>query len=213
MITEPCIETLIDREDTTELLLRQIAGILLHECNGLSERSGGKPDYDIRFFVENNSPWIVQTDEDDRSPLPAVNIMFDHYDTEGDDGTKVRLRRGTFFIDCYASGNFDGAESHGSAAALNSLRLARIVRSVLESSFYRYLGLRGAVTDRRIKSMISGRGKWDSAVQVACQRIELIVSYFEDAPQIAGSSLDFLNMIMIDAYGEVFMKLNHELDD
>lgn len=212
MIDGAKIEDILTTPDTTEIVLNQIGQILAIEIENqkelLEEEEIVDKDFNIHTFVENNEPWIVQTDDDEDSPLPAINVSFDHYNTDGEDGTDSRIRKATFFIDCYCSGNFDGVGSASRVAKLKSLKVARIARNILESAVYRYLDLRGIVIEKHIVSMQSGEiPPNESSISVCVERIEFEVTYYESSPQMNGEDLDKIGLTSLSPSGEVLLNI------
>lgn len=212
MIENAKIDKILTARDSTEIVLEKIGSILKIEIENqkalLKEAEIEDKDFNISVFVENASAWQIQTEEDEESPVPVINVTFDRYNTDGEDGTDSRLRKATFFIDCYACGNFGGEGFASRTAKVKSLKVARIARNILEAAVYRYLDMRGLVIEKHIVSMTAGASPPnESSIFVACERIDFEVTYYEDAPQMNGEEMDGMGFTSLSPDGEVLINI------
>ena len=202
------INELITEPDRIEKISAQIAGILAIELDNqwrMAKESGElhADDYNVHVYIENDEPFAVQ----ESNPFPAVCVSFRDYAYDSGDAIENSIHRATFWIDCYASGNFDGEGFAGRVAKLKSMKLARFVRNILEAGMYRYLGLRKIVIAKKIQSQQSGELNIDSesAIKVAIQRIVLEVEYWEKSPQAKGVDFEGFNFLVKASTGEVLI--------
>jgi hypothetical protein len=206
-------ELLVD-PDGVEVVRDQVAGILALELENQYAIARKMPDlqspedYNVRVYIENDEPWAVQ---DERNPFPAINVSFDRYMIDTDDGTNGRIITASYDIDCYAAGNYTGQGFAGRRAKLKSLKTARFARNILQAGNYRYLGLRGTVNFQHIKSCTSGIVKDDKgAVKIGVQRIVLEVEFHETSPQVQGVDLDVLGINIRKDTGEVLLDIEEK---
>ena len=102
------VQELLKNPDNIEIVRDQLAGILAlellhqHELAEADPDLAAKEDYNVHVYIENDEPWAVQ-DED--NPFPAINVSFDSYSIDTDDGSNDRIVNGKYYIDCYAAGN------------------------------------------------------------------------------------------------------------
>jgi hypothetical protein len=103
---------------------------------------------------------------------------------------------GQYVIDCYGCGNAKREDEESltddSLATIKAWKTARIVRNILMSGFYAYLGIRAIVQKRSIKKIttIIPSGLPDSAIAVTAARIILEVNFFEQSPQAQATDLE-----------------------
>ena len=133
---------------------------------------------------------------DDRTPI--VNIWFEN--TSYDKATSSIVERqksdATYNIDCYGFGlNRDGQDgghiSGDEDSAREVQRAARLVRNILMSSEYTYLGMRGVVWQRWPQSITQFQPQLDdrSSQNVTGIRIAFNVMFNEFSPQFEPAEL------------------------
>jgi hypothetical protein len=227
------ITTLIDKVDNCELVRDKIAEILLVESAAqqvLAAAADPVKDpalWKLRVFLERSNPWGEWTDarstEDaGQQPIdttPIVNVAFDGWVADKKSGNVVERQKvtGTFNIDCYgygvsadlpAGGHAPGDE----AAAVEAQRAFRLVRNILMSGHYTYLGFaRGAnqvVWSRwpgnvnAFQPAIDGR----PVAHVQAVRLQLQVEFNEFSPQVEGVTLKELSVVVTRGVGgEAFL--------
>jgi hypothetical protein len=208
------IETLIDKQDSNEIIRDQIAAILAIEVANqrvLATAAGKDPDdFSFDIFREQMRPFEASSDnngaESGELKNGLVNISFDNdtFDNRGSDAVGNQKVLGTFYLDCYAHRNQSDALSGDEATNKEADRIARLVRNIMMSGVYTYLKLGGPshndtgvqivfkrYVTRREKFVPSDReGKY--AEVVAASRITLVVDYIEFSPQAQGVDLDLL---------------------
>lgn len=211
------INRLLSDPDNVEIVRDQVAGILALELENqynlaLEDEDLKKPeDYKVKVYIENDEPWAVQ---DEENPFPAINVSFDHYTIDTDDGSKDRIINALYYIDCYTAGNYDGEGLAGRVAKIKSMKVARLVRNILQAANYRYLKLRGIVNSQSITECNSGVIKDPAgAVKVGVQRIKLEVELFEDSPQIERDNLEIMDFTCRTTTGEVLLNIDEEYEE
>jgi hypothetical protein len=192
------IETLIDKTDNVELIRDQIAAIILVEQarqQELATEADKNPDlWKLRVFLERANPWDEFADVDGAGPSdtsPLVNVWWANSD-DGEHGSNTVERQrvtATFHIDCYGYGvsreTETGHDSGDETAALEAQRAARLVRNILMSAHYAYVGMRGVVARRWRASAQSFQPAIDSrpVAHVSAVRQSFQVTFNEFSPQ------------------------------
>lgn len=192
------IDALLATPDNVELVRDQIAAILALEIAKQGEL-GLSPV--PRVFRERSNPWgqLLETPADER---PIINVWFDtaSFDGATSNVTERQKCEGTFNVDVYAFGTSghegDGHEPGDELAALVCQRTLRLVRQILMSSHYTYLGLRGVVWKRWPQTLTMFRPTTDdrSAQNILAGRLALVVTFNELAPQFEGEPLETLSL-------------------
>jgi hypothetical protein len=205
------VQELLKNPDNIEIVRDQLAGILAlellhqHELAEADPDLAAKEDYNVHVYIENDEPWAVQ---DDDNPFPAINVSFDSYSIDTDDGSNDRIVNGKYYIDCYAAGNYDGEGFAGRVAKIKSMKIARFVRNILQAANYRYLKLRGVVNSQHIAKCESGTVKDENgAVKVGVQRITLEAEFHENSPQVECDVLEAMGFTCNSDSGEVLLDL------
>jgi hypothetical protein len=193
------IQTLIDKQDNFEVIRDQIAAILVLESNNQQALavSEGKDSnlWKLRVFNERYNPWeqFLNTNTD-RSPL--VNVWYDTSNFDGSASNIVERQKAEaiYNIDCFGYGisSDDGATGHNPGdreAAFEVQRALRLVRNILMSSTYTYLGLRGLVWQRWPQSISVFQPNLDAqqVQKIVGARLELRVMFNEFSPQYVRS--------------------------
>lgn len=204
------IPALIDKQDTFEIIRDQIAQIIANETasqQALALAAAEDPElWKLRVYLERTNPWEqfqAETAEDARSPI--VNVWYENSTFDMTLGNTVyrQMCDATFNIDCYALGVAKDVVAGGHVpgdqdAALASHRALRLVRNILMSSEYTYLGLRGVVGRRWPQSITAFQPQLnaDMTNQVLAARFSLGVRFNEFAPQ--GDESETLDYVAVD---------------
>jgi hypothetical protein len=194
------ITVLLTEPDNLEKIRDQIAAILKLEFMSQYQKAveqdiENAKDFNIGVYLERERPWQLTENSEGENPFPLVNVKLAGYKKDNPPGDTVNRKKytGDFVIDCYAQGSPDNPDFFDDTdATIKAWRLGRIVRNVLMSGFYTYLGMRGVVlrceiTEAGIGAPTDKTGNIDdSAVSVTICRILFSVSYYEDSPQAEG---------------------------
>jgi len=166
------ISTLIDKQDTFEIVRDQIGAILKIEIANqmqLATDAGKDPnDWKLRIFTERSNPWEEFLNEEvDTSPL--VNVWFDNsnFDASKSNVVERQASETVYNIDCYGYGRSrdDGATGQilgDKEASFEVQKALRLVRNILMSAEYTYLGLRGTVWHRMPQSITAFQPQLDA---------------------------------------------------
>lgn len=199
------IDSLIDKQDTFEIVRDQIASALATEqANQVAlATAAGEPDpnlWALKVYAERSNPW-EQALNDPTARTPIVNVWYDN-STFNESASNVIERQATtaeYNIDVYGFGlsQADGAghKAGDRDAALEMARAVRLVRNILMSAQYTYLGLaRGIVWQRWVRSITSLQPQLENATvqQVVAARISFSVEFNEYSPQFTPEVLETL---------------------
>lgn len=216
------IPSLIDKQDSFEIVRDQIALILLEESAAqkvfATAASKDPRLFALRVFIERDNPWAEYQDgpTDALDATPIVNITFETSAAAKAAGNVVARQQFsvTYNIDCYGYGvaQADGASGHvagDKGAALASQRAAKLVRNILMSAFYTQLGLPpGIVGTRWIQGITEFKPELDARPiqQVIGSRISFEVTMNEFAPQAEGEIIEVVGVTVFRAEtGEVYL--------
>lgn len=208
------IDTLLTEPDNMTIVRDQIAAILAVELARQGEL-GLSPV--PRVFIERASPWgaLVEVPENE---LPIINVWFDTETFEGAASNIVSRQRcdATFNVDVYAFGasteTLGGHEPGDLAAALGCQSAMRLVRQILMSGHYVYLGLRGLVWKRWPQSIGMFQPPSDArpAHHVIAARLALAVQFNEFSPQVEGQPIETLAVEIIKkTTGEIYVSARY----
>lgn len=199
------IQTLIPEADNASTIRDQIAAILVleeAEQRVLAAAAAKDPElWRFRTFVERANPIADFLDEPDLLTVngsPIVNITLDQVVFDGGNTVKKQEPKATYHIDCIGYGK-SGDDGAGYAradrlAAYAAQRAVKNVWGILMSSYYAFLGLRGVVGKRHVKSVqylqpdIGERAH----TRIVAGRIIFEVDYIETSPQYPGVTLELL---------------------
>jgi hypothetical protein len=198
------ITTLLNEPDNLEKIRDRIAVILklefLNQCQKAIEQDvENVNDFNIGVYLERERPWQLTENSEGKNPFPLVNVKLAGYRKENEPGSTVNRQKyiGDFIIDCYAQGTPDNPDYFDDTdATIRAWKLGRMVRQVLMSGHYVYLGMRDIVRRREITEAGTGTPTDrtgnidDSAVSVTICRILFAVYYSEESPQAAGVELE-----------------------
>jgi hypothetical protein len=216
----PLIPELLDSSDNIEKIRDRIALILKMECanqHKIAQESHleNVGDYAICIYLENSRPWQLTENSQGKNPFPLVNVQTLGYKRDIDAGGETVNRKkyiAEFAIDCYANGVPDHPEyGDDTDSTIRAWRLAGIIRKIIMSSFYTYLGMRDIVRRREIAEVQTGSptdrtGNIDeSAISVTICRILMQVWFFEESPQAAVTELEGISFKSFSPSGEILL--------
>ncbi len=217
------LTTLIDKLDTSEIIRDQIASILVVESAEqmrLAALAAKDPErWRLRVYTERATPWQSFRETPDRKQLgggsvdasPIVNVWFDNesFDESASDIHYQQRADGIFNVDVYGYGiaetSGSGHLSADEVAAREAQRAMRIVRNVIMSAPYAYLGLtRGSqqLIERRFPRSITAFQPEEGAVpvqRVQGIRLALSVWFQEYAPDYEGELLSEMTFQVLRA--------------
>jgi hypothetical protein len=206
---EPQIYELISEPDNVEKIRDRLALIIKGETQNqyaIAQETGSPDadDFNFRVFIENTRPY----DTGGEPPVePFVNVMLQKAaPLPGNPRMGAQKESATFLIDCIAFGNDGGEEWDEKAASIRAWKTARIIRALLMSEQYLYLGLRGVVGARNIISMETGTPDNDeNALTVITVRIALDVQFLERFIGVSGPILNEIDYTVVPFNGEVII--------
>ena len=201
------IDSLIDKQDTFEIVRDQIAAILATETASQQElaKTAGKKDpslWGLRIFTERSNPIEEWRDVKTGSGVdntPLINVWYDNGSFPMNKGNVVERQAhdAVYNIDCYGVGfskdNPAGGHILGDeTAALEVQRAVRLVRNILMAADYVYLGLRGTVWRRWPQSITVFQPQIDGrpVSHVMGARIALRAEFNEFSPQYTPETLE-----------------------
>lgn len=203
------IQSLITGQDAFEAVRDKIAAILVLESAQQQVLAAAVPldpaPWALRVFVERSSPWeewSVDPQSDAYDTTPMVNVSYDStsYNERASNVVSKQSTAVTYNIDCYGQGvsreTVDGHDPGDESAAFECQRAVRLVRRILMSSYYTYLGMRGTVGKRFPTSIEAFDPPIDAqnGVKVQAARMKLVVDMVETSPQYEGETLEILNV-------------------
>ena len=195
------IATLINKQDSNEIIRDQIAAILAVEVANqrtLAEVANLDPDdFSFSVYIERSIPW-------ESSEMPLVNVIFDNdrFDNKNCNHTDRQRAVGTFHIDCYAVKNTTDDSSGDELSSKEADRIARFVRNIIMAGEYTYLALGarelGNGNNIVTKRYIMRREKFQPDIRsesyeniIGC-RLTLEVEYDEFSPQAVPVDFELL---------------------
>lgn len=221
------IDTLIEGQDGWELARDTVAAILAVEIASQKAQavtaSEDETQWDFEIFSERDNPIGEWTNLDTTATYkPIVNVWSDGFSTPRDQSTVTHNHAETTVnVDCYGLGwaKTDGVTGHevaDKAAALEAQRAARLVRRILLSEHYTYLG-----SARRAAQWCFGRevsnGKpfrpdvsLKKGFSAVVLRVTLKATVKEQVPQITGQTINFVHLEVTRAEdGKVLLKADY----
>jgi len=217
------ISTLIDKQDTFEIVRDQIGAILTIEIASqmqLATNAGKDPnDYKLRIFTERSNPWEEFLNEVvDTSPL--VNVWFDNssFDPSKSNVVERQASETVYNIDCYGYGRSrdNGATGHipgDREASFEVQKALRLVRNILMAAEYTYLGLRKTVWHRMPQSITAFQPELDARQmqQIVGARLAFRVIFNEFSPQVEPVDLELLSVDVIRTEdGEIVLEADYD---
>jgi hypothetical protein len=114
--------------------------------------------------------------------------------------------KASFVIDCIAFGNNGGEDWNERVAAARAWKTARVIRRILMSEQYAYLGLRGIVGSRTVASIETGVPEnGGDALAVVTARIIFDVIFLECAIGATGPIIEGIDFTIEPSSGEVLI--------
>jgi hypothetical protein len=206
----PEIHELIYEPDNVEKLRDRIAFIIKGETQNqykIAWEQGAPDAYDFNFrvFVQNDRPYDTNGDEPGLEPI--VNIMLQKIEAmDGNARMGPQKEKATFIIDCITFGYEASEDWNEKAAAIRAWKAARVIRRILMSEQYTYLGLRGIVGGRLVTSIETGVPEnGGDAHAVVTARIILEVQFLERAVGIEGPIIEGVDFTVDPFNGEVLI--------
>ena len=210
---EPAVAELVSAPDNIEVIRDQIGALLaLDLANQYALAKDAKDpnaaDYDVRVFVENDSPWqYVDEQTPEANPFPCVNVSIESTGQQkGTASVGKQVMSAQFYVDVYATGNTDSVEDMSAEASLKAWKTARIVRHILRAEANTYLRLRGIVGKVSFKFDAGEPSSPQSAIRVKMVRITLGVDYVEDVPITQGVGIELVSAKIADGSGVVILE-------
>lgn len=221
------IQQLINKTDAFEIVRDTVAQILADESASqqalaLAEIPPEDPDlWKIDVYSERANPWEKWLNSPVSSDVaPIVNVWFDADTFDQGHGGVVdgQAAVGVFNVDCYgfACSRDDGGAGHVAGdeqAAREAQRAAKLVRNILMSSEYTYLGLRGMVSRRWLRSRTSFQPAQDSRTvqKIVAVRLSYEVKYLETSPQYVGENGELVSVeLKRNSDGQVLAQLDYQ---
>lgn len=201
------IQTLIDKQDSFEIVRNKIAQILANETlsqQNLAQLQGKDSDlWKLRIYTEQATAieqWL--NNNDDRSPI--INVWFDNlnFDQSSSNVVAKQKAEAIYNIDIYglgvASETQTGFNSGDLQAALNCSRGIRLTRNILMSAYYIYLELQGIVSFRWIESITSYQPELNGrqVERIVGARIRFSVWFEEISPQVEAGILQEIDVVI-----------------
>ena len=155
----PQITELIKDRDNIEVVRDQIAALLSLELQNQHElaKNAGAPDaddYGIEIYVENSRPYDTS---DDDEIVSLVNIVCQEVTVPHSNPRAGNQKSQVIFdIYCIADGGSFGNFRDDKSATFRAWKIMRLVRRIIMSEQYIYLGMRRIVTSRTFTKMESG---------------------------------------------------------
>lgn len=200
------LETLIDKQDTFEIVRDQVAALLVENIAAqkiLAAAANKDPTlWDLLVFTEASAPWEFYLPGPPPVPAPPiVNVWYESgsFDRSKSDVVRRQAHQGVVNVDVYgfasATVDRDDATKHRPAdreAAFTAQRGIRLVRNILMAGPNTYLQLRGTVAGRWPTSIQSFQPELadDAALRVIGMRLSLLVDFNEFSPQEVLGTLD-----------------------
>lgn len=224
------IQTLIDKQDTFEIVRDKVALILAEESaqqQQLAIGEGKDPAlWKLRVFTERTNPWEFLRTNDGKAPTdraPVVSVWYDSssIDLRASQTIDRQQMEATFNLDVYGIGVTEllaggaGQSPGDQMAAEEAQRGARLVRNILMADSYVTLGIDralGLVGQRHISTIQTFQPEFanQNARQVAGLRLSLQVKLSELGPQTPAVILEEISAIVRDENGEILIDALYE---
>ena len=203
----PQIAELLDEPDNIEKLRDHIAALTKLETKNqytlaLEKEKKDAEDFNFKVFIENARPYDTGGEP---TVTPLINVMLQKaVPMDGNARIGPQKEKAFFIIDCIAFGN-DGSEKwNDKVAAARAWKAARVIRNIIMSDQYAYLGLRGMVGARQIAQIESGVPEnGGDALTVVTARITLEVQFVERAIGSQGPIIGDIDYTVDPSSGEV----------
>jgi hypothetical protein len=203
------IDTLINKQDNFEIVRDQIGAILTLESieqQRLAVLATLDPaDYKLEVYLERSNPyekWLNNLDLDKAESCPIISVWYDSSTMDLGKSNMIdrQMYEATYNIDCYGYGiskaTTDGHDAGDEVSAKECQRAVRLVRNILMSANYRFLGLQGTVWDRWVASinMFQPNSDLPNVQKISASRLAFRVNFSEFAPQITPEDLELLSV-------------------
>lgn len=210
------LQSMIDKQDSFEIVRDQIAAILFLELENqreLAKRARLDPDrFNFRVYKERSNPWELVNEEGENPPI--INVWYSNSDFDYGSSSTIDKQKTTaiFNIDCIATATSrETAEGHtlgDEMASLEVQRVAKVIRNILMSDTNAYLQLRGLVWSRRVLSLnIFQPSAENGMMQNLCAaRLVLQVVFSEFSPQYEPQALEILSITAHNCDGQILFK-------
>jgi len=222
------IDYLINKQDNFEIVRDKIASILALEVANqvyLAGQEGEEStDWDFDIYLERSNPWelVEDTDGNVLRQTPLVNVYYESSTISP--GMSDSVERQTYDvvinIDCLSAKNnklVDGEIKKGDElASLDVQRVARLVRNIIASAFYRKLEMPTIVHERVVHSITMFQPNINDRPAQACigARVVVNVSINEYSPQAVPETIDIVGgTITRGDDGLVYCNLRFEESD
>jgi len=212
------IPTLIDKQDTFEIIRDKIASILVAEIasqQALAVAAGEDPDlWKVRIYKERSNAWEQWLADSPADTSPICNVWFDNsnYDQSAGNVAKRQKSTSVYNLDCLGYGVSEETETGHTpgdqVAAEESQRAFRLIRNIIMASEYTYLGLRKTVWKRWPLTVRAEQPEYQAQANkhITAVRFALQVEFNELSPQGTESVLEQINAtVRQDADGEQVM--------
>lgn len=216
------LQSLIDKQDSFEIVRDQIAGILLAELanqQALAPGSGKDPlDYTLSVYLEQDAPiekWLNAAPERTAPTVPAVSISLEN-STRNDKKSSVpageQVYDCTYLLDVLARGVTTEQAGAGhvpadKAARLNCHAAVRLVRNILSATENRRLKLNDIVHAHvHFRTMEYGQAatfETQPNFSVWAGRCRFSVTMTELSPEYEGVPLEIIRIAISDDGGVV----------
>ena len=232
------IDSLIDKQDNVEIVGDLLASILkIEQANQQVLAVAATPPKDpslwkLRVFRDRTNPWDEWSELDDadvnkaKDATPLVNVGFDSATFDEAKSNPIEQQRcdALFNIDVYgygvSSGKGSGHTPGDQDASDNLARGVRLVRNILMSAQYAYLGL-----PRGKDQFVCGR--WPQSIEyfqpgidglvvphVLAARLVLKVSFNENAPQWTPQLISIIRAtVKRQGTGEIYLVAEYDFPD
>ena len=208
------INTLIDKNDTFEVVRDQIALILkTNVAEQMIRATAASKDpklWDLQIFSERANPFEEFLQETPASTVPLVNIWYDtqSFDRRKGNVTNRQQSDTTFNIEVYGYGvsasKGTGHTAGDKSSSLEAQRGVRLVRNILMADINTYLQLPrgnvegGGFSGRWIDNIQSFQPEIDErpVANVRALRISFSTSFNEFSPQYVNEILEEIGLIV-----------------
>ena len=215
------ITTLIDKQDSNEIIRDQIAAILAVEIANQKALAiiAGKDNPDDYFFsvyIERSKPW-------ESGNMPLVNVLFDNDRFDNKNSNRVDRQRsvGTFYIDCYATKETTDDNAGDELSSKEADRIARLARNIIMAGEYTYLALGydelGVGNNLVTSRYVIRREKFQPDIRneayeniIAC-RLTIEIEYDELSPQAEMEDFELLIHSCIRDDDKIFFNAEYDM--
>lgn len=217
--------SLIDKQDSFEIIRSQIAAILATETanqQALATAASKDPElWRFRVYEERAAAWEqflnLPNDGGDSAPIAAVWFDTSTFEEGASNIMERQACTGTFNVDVYGHGQsraVGGGHDPGDyVASTNAQRTVRLVRNILMAAENTYLQLRGLVWQRWVQSITSFQPAIDNKPIFGLWAVRLAfrVKFNEFAPQVEGEPLELVSVQVCRAEdGEIYFGADYD---